>query len=151
MAGRRDFAADEWGMLQRAMVAAGVIVSLADGTADPEEMHELTMQLRGARFAHRSQLVHEVADMPALNSGSPAPQTTYEDYREPALESIRAAVGIVGQRAPDELPSFQQFLVELAEAVADANRKADALGVGTLTRVPEEREAIEAVKGALGL
>ena len=138
-------------MLQRAMVAAGLLVSLADGTADPEEMHELTMQLRGARFAHGSQLVHELADMPALNSGSPAPQTTYAEYREPALESIRAAVTIVTRQAPDELSDFRDFLVKLAEVVADANRKGDPMGVGLVRRSPEELDAIAAVKGALGL
>jgi hypothetical protein len=137
-------------MLQRAMMASGVLVSLADGSNDPEERHALTMQLRSARFAHRSQLVHELADVPNLDD-IPAPQAAYADYREPALESIRTAVGIVTRKAPDELPSFKDFLVELAEVVADANRKADMLGVGAVRRTPEELEAIQAIRGALGL
>lgn len=150
MAGKRDFAYDEWATMQRGMMAGAMLVSLADGTIDREEIHALTMDLRGARFAHRSQLVHELADLPALDTGPKAP-AAYAAYQEGALETIRAAVGIVARKAPAELGDYQEFVVQLAEAVADANLKGDILGVGRVRRTPEEREAIEAVRKALGL
>jgi hypothetical protein len=151
MAGRRDFASEEWATMQRAMMASGMLVSLADGAVDQEELHALTMELRGARFAHRSQLVHELADVPTLNTESRPAQTTYASQREPGLEAIRAAVGIVARKSPAELPDFQAFLVNLAEVVADANRKGDILGVGAARRTPEELSAIVAIRTALGL
>jgi len=150
VAGKRDFASDEWAVMQRAMMAGAMVVSLADGSIDREEIHALTMDLRSARFAHRSQLVHELADMPALNVEPKAP-VAYAAYRDGALETIRTAVGIVARKAPTELADFQEFVVKLAEAVADANLKGDMLGVGRVRRTPEERLAIEAVKQALGL
>ena len=150
VAGKRDFASDEWAVMQRAMMAGAMVVSLADGSIDREEIHALTMDLRSARFAHRSQLVHELADIPALNVEPKAP-ASYAAYREGALETIRSAVGIVARKAPTELVDFQEFVVKLAEAVADANLKGDLLGVGRVRRTPEERTAIEAVKQALGL
>jgi hypothetical protein len=150
MAGRRDFASDEWATMQRAMMASGMLVSLADGTVDQDELHNLTMELRSARFAHRSQLVHELADVPTLNTES-RPPATYASLLEPGLEAIRAAVEIVARKAPAELPHFQEFLVKLAEVVADANRKGDILGVGAQRRTPEEVAAIEAIRSALGL
>ncbi len=136
--------------MQRAMMASGVLVSLADGVIDREEMHALTMELRSARFAHRSQLVHELADVPTLNTESRLP-ATYASFREPGLEAIRAAADIVARKAPTELPDFQQFLVKLAEVVGDANREGDILGVGAQRRTPNETAAIEAIRKALGL
>lgn len=136
--------------MQRAMMASGVLVSLADGVVDREEMHALTMELRGARFAHRSQLVHELADVPSLNTESRL-QATYTSFREPGLQTIRAAADIVARKAPDELPDFQEFLVKLAEVVADANREGDIFGVGGQRRTPNETAAVEAIRSALGL
>jgi hypothetical protein len=149
MAGRRDFASDEWATMQRAMMASGVLVSLADGAVDPDELHALSMELRGARFAHRSQLVHELAEVPVLNPEA-GPQATYASQREPALEAIRSAADIVARKAPADFPDFREFLVKLAEVVADANRKGDILGVGAQRRTPDETAAIEAIRSALG-
>jgi hypothetical protein len=151
MAGRQDFASDEWATMQRAMMASGMLVSLADGAVDQDELHALTMELRGARFAHRSQLVHELADVPNLNTESRPQASTYDTQREAGLEAIRSAAGIVARKAHAELPDFQAFLVKLAEVVADANRKGDILGVGAQRRTPEETAAIEAIRSALGL
>jgi len=149
VAGQPDFADDEWATMQRALTASAMLVSLADGRVDREELHALTMDLRSARFAHRSQLVQELADMPTLNPEPKAP-ATYAAYREGALEMIRAAVGIVARKAPAELHDFQEFVVKLAEAVADANLKGDILGVGRMRRTPEELAAVEAVRQAVG-
>jgi hypothetical protein len=136
--------------MQRAMTAAAMLVSLADGAVDPEEMHALAMELRGARFAHRSQLVHELADVPALDTRPRTPEA-YAAYREGGLETIRAAAAIVARKAPAELQDYREFLVQMAEAVADANVKGDILGVGRQRRTPEELAAIEAITKALGL
>jgi hypothetical protein len=148
VAGRRDFTPDEWAMMQRGMMASGVLVSLADGTVDADEIFVLTKELRSARFAHRSQLIHELADVPTLNTDLP-PGTTYESYREPSLEAIRSAADIVATKAPADLSDFREFLVRLAEVVADANSKDSILGVGAQLRTSNESAAIEAVRGAM--
>ena len=136
--------------MQRAMMASGVLVSLADGALDREEVHALSMELRSARFAHRSRLVHELADVPTPDTEA-RPPATYAGLRESGLEAIRTAADIVARKAPEELADFREFLVRLAEVVADANRKGDILGVGAQRRTPEETAAIEAVRTALGL
>ena len=136
--------------MQRAMLAGAMLVSLADGSVDREELHALTMDLRDARFAHRSQLVHELADVPPLKT-EPRTPATYAAYQRGAVETIRAAVDILAAKAPAELRDFQEFVVRLAEAVADANLKGDILGAGRVRRTPDELVAIKAVKQALGL
>jgi hypothetical protein len=134
--------------MQRAMVAAGVLVSIADGAIDREEVHALSMELRGARFAHRSQLVHELADVPTLNPGSATP-AAYAAYQDGGLETIRAAAAIVAGKAAPELGDFRAFLLKMAEAVAAANRKGGIMGVGLQRRAPEELAAIDAIRDAL--
>ena len=136
--------------MQRAMTAAAMLVSLADGAVDPEEMHALAMELRGARFAHRSQLVHELADVPNLDTTPRAPEA-YAAYHDGGLDTIRAAADVVARKAPAELQDYREFLVQLAEAVADANVKGDVLGVGRQRRTQDELAALEAVRNALGL
>jgi len=136
--------------MQRAMLAGAMLVSLADGSVDREELHALTMDLRDARFAHRSQLVHELADVPPLRT-EPRTPVTYAAYQREAVETIRSAVGILAAKAPAELRDFRDFVVRLAEAVADANLKGDILGAGRVRRTPDEVAAVEVVKQALGL
>lgn len=131
-------------------MASGLLVSLADGAVDADEMFVLTKELRSARFAHRSQLVHELADLPAMND-RPQPGTTYASYREPGLAAIRTATDMVAKKAPADLGDFREFLVRLAEVVADANSKGDILGVGARRRTPNEAAAIEAVREAMSL
>lgn len=150
MAGRRDFTPDEWATMQRAMMASGVLVSLAEGVADDDEIFALAQELRSARFAHRSQLIRELADVPTLNTRL-ALNTTYASYRDTGLEEIRSATDIVATKAPAELSDLRAFLVHLAEVVADANREGSILGVGAQRRTPNEAAAVEAVKRAMGL
>ncbi|HEY7202231.1 MAG TPA: hypothetical protein VIC57_18565 [Candidatus Dormibacteraeota bacterium] len=148
MAGRPDFTLDEWATLQRAMMASGILVSLADGAVDDDEMYVLTKELRSARFAHRSQLVHELADMPTLNP-EPPPSDAYATYWQSGLEAISDATKIVASKASSELPDYREFLIRLAEVVADANSKGDILGVGAQRRTPNEAKAIDAIRDAL--
>jgi hypothetical protein len=136
--------------MQRGMMASGMLVSLADGAVDADEIFVLTRELRSAKFAHRSQLIHELADVSTLNTRL-QPNTTYAHYREPGLEAIRSATDIVARKAPAELSDFREFLVRLAEVVADANSKESILGVGAQRRTPNEAAAIEAVRGAMSL
>lgn len=151
MARRRDFTTDEWATMQRAMMASGVLVSLAEGVADADEIYVLTKELRSARFAHRSQLIRELADVPALDTRRLQQDATYATYREPGLEAIRSATDIVARKAPAELSEFRALLVLLAEVVADANREGSILGVGAQYRTPNEAAAIEDVRRAMGL
>jgi hypothetical protein len=136
--------------MQRAMLAGAMLVSLADGSVDREELHALTMDLRDARFAHRSQLVHELADVPPLKT-EPTTPASYAAYQQEAVQTIRSAVDILTAKAPAELRDYQDFVVRLAEAVADANLKGDILGAGRVRRTPDEVAAIRLVKQALGL
>jgi hypothetical protein len=136
--------------MQGAIMASGVLVSMAEGVIDDPEIHALQKELRSVRFAHPSPFIQQLADLPELNTRR-RPGATYEEYRDSGLETIRSAVEILGRKAPAELAAFQQVLVRIAEIVADANREGDVFGVGARRRTPNETAAIEEVRRAAGL
>jgi uncharacterized membrane protein len=149
-AGEADFAPEEWAILQQALMAAGVLVALAEGVVDAEEMFVLIKKLREASVGHPRRFVRELTAASSFNTGlRPGPR--YTDYEGRALEAIRSATAIVAREAPGELDGFRTFLVEIAEVVGDANMEGGFLGMGARRRVPREAAAIDAVRRAMGL
>jgi uncharacterized membrane protein len=145
--GQANFTTDEWATLQRALMASGVLVSMAVGEIDPEEMFELVRKLREASVAHPRRLIRELAATSTFDRGVKA-GTRYHDYQQPALATIRSATAIVARKAPSELGEFRAFLVEIAEVVADANNEGGFFGLGARPRTPVEAAVIEAVDQA---
>lgn len=150
MAGQADFTPDEWMILQRAMMAAGVIVSLAEGAVDDDEMFALMQELRGARHEDPNQLIRELARMPTFATGLKL-DTKFEDYAGPGLEAIRSASAAIASKAPADLPAFCGFLVELCEQVANANKEGGFAGLGGEWQTAAETAAIDSVKRVLGV
>lgn len=152
MAGESDFTPDEWLTMRRAVTAAGVIVSMAEGGGDDmlSEIFAITQHLRGARIGHRLQLIRELANMPQFRSGL-RPGMRRADYEEPALEAIRAATAFVLARSPADAAAFRAFLVELAEVAANAHREGGFGGVGGVRVTAAEAAAIARVRRAAGL
>jgi uncharacterized membrane protein len=145
--GESDFSETEWALLHRALMAAGVLVALAEGSADPEELYALIRKVREAGISHPSRVVRELAASSAFDTGL-RPGIGFEDYRGPALETIRAAARVVAERAPAELVPFRAFLAELTAAVAEANYEGGVLGLGAQPTTPSEAAAMEAVLAA---
>jgi uncharacterized membrane protein len=145
--GEADFTAAEWALLQQAMMAAGVLVSLAEGVADPEEMHALVSKLREAGVTHPDRLIRELAATTAFTTGLHA-GTAYADYAGPALQAIRSATAILARKAPDQVAGFREFLTEIAAVVADANNEGGFFGLGARPRTAHEAAALEAVRKA---
>ncbi|SEP51019.1 DUF1003 domain-containing protein [Amycolatopsis saalfeldensis] len=146
-AGEADFTAPEQEVLQRAMMAAGILAALAVGGVDSDEMFTLIKTLREASVTHPRRLIRELTAACTFETGL-RPGIKYADYQVPALEAIRSAAAIVARTAPAELPDFREFLVEIATVVADANQEGGFLGLGAQRRTPAETAAIDAVRKA---
>jgi uncharacterized membrane protein len=149
-AGQADFTADEWAILQQAMMTAGILVSLAEGV-DPDEILALIKKLRQISVSHPRRFIRELTAASAFDTGLRAADTSYAEYEPAALEGIRSATAIVAEKVPAELPGFRAFLVEIATVVADANKEGGFFGVGARRRTPSEAAAMQAVSRATGL
>ncbi|GAA2388879.1 DUF1003 domain-containing protein [Dactylosporangium salmoneum] len=148
--GEADFTGDEWAILQQSMMASGVLVSLAEGVMDPEEIFALIKVLREASISHPNRFIRELAAASTFTTGLP-PGAVYADYEGPALEVIRSATVIIAGKAPAALADFRALLIEIASVVADANNEGGFFGLGARPRTPREATAIEAVRHATGL
>ena len=145
-----DFASHEWETLQRAMMASGVLVALAEGVVDAEEIFALIKKLREVSITHPKRFIRELAAASTFNTGLRA-DTRYADYEGPALEVIRSATAIIAHKAPTELSDFRTLLAEIAETVADANQEGGFYGLGAQRRYGNEATAMAAVSRATGL
>jgi uncharacterized membrane protein len=145
-----DFTTDEWSLLQQAMMSAGVLVSLAEGVVDAEEIFALIKTLRDASVTHPDRLIRQLAAASTFNTGL-ATGTRYADYKPTALQTIRSATAVIARKAPGDLAAFQHLLVQIAAVVADANQEGGILGIGARARTPSEAAALQAVRTATGL
>ncbi|WP_429419086.1 DUF1003 domain-containing protein [Nocardia sp. GAS34] len=149
-AGEADFTQQEWAVLQQALMAAGVLVAIAEGSVDSEEMFALVKKLRDVAITHPRRFIREVAASSSYDTGL-RPDSTYAGYKPIAVDVIGSAAGIVGRVAPDELHAFQVLLGEIAEEVGDANLEGGFFGLGAQRRFGNEITAIAAVHEAAGL
>src|SRR5262249_4485960 len=100
--GEADFTSDEWATLQQAMMAAGVLVSLAERVADAEQIFPLIKALREASIPHPHRFIRELTAASTFTTGLRA-GTEYADYESPALQAIRSATSIIARTVPAEL------------------------------------------------
>lgn len=145
-----DFTPAQWDTLHQAMMAAGVLVGLAEGVMDPEEMFALVNTLREASLTHPSRFIRELTGAATFRTGIRA-DTTHAGYERPALAVIRAATAIIADTAPTALEDFRALLAGIAAAVADANQEGGFFGLGAIRRTPKEAAAMAAVRAAAGL
>ncbi len=145
-----DFTAEQWAILQQAMMAAGLLVSFAEGTVDDRDIVALTRELRRASISHPRRFIRELTAASAVSTG-PRADARYADYEPAALAVIHSATAIVAERAPAELPGFRAFLAEMARVVADAGHEGGFSGAGARQRTPAQVAAMQAVSKAARL
>jgi hypothetical protein len=138
MAGKADFTAQEWESLQQGVTGAGLLVSLSDrGFFDTfKEAGALGKHIAQAKQSNSSQLVRELLNIHGTGFGLTSSPGAVETETLAALRSAKTALA---SKAPDELDSYRQFVVEVAQSVADA------AGGGETA----ERAAIEKINSAL--
>jgi hypothetical protein len=138
MAGKADFTEQEWDALQKGVTGAGMLVSVShrDFTDSFGEAKAIAKDL-AANQSSPSQLVRELADTHGTGFGLVASPTEVE---QGTIASLGAAVAALTAKAPDELGAYRAFVLEVANAAAEAKG-----GVAA-----EETAAIERITAALG-
>jgi hypothetical protein len=119
MAGKADFTAQEWESLQQGVTGAGLLVSLSDRSFFDtfKEAGALGKHIAQAKQSNSSQLVRELADIHGTGFGLTSSPDAVEAETLAALRSAKTALA---SKAPDELELYRQFVLEVAQSVADA-------------------------------
>jgi hypothetical protein len=100
-------------------MAAGVLVSLAEGTGDADQMFALIKKLRDTSITHPRRSTRELGGGVHLQRRMATRRRATPSTALPRWQ--RSVRPIVAQKAAPEMPGFRAFLTEIAAAVADAN------------------------------
>jgi len=139
MASKDDFSADEWGTLWKGVTGAGMLVSVADRdfTDSFGEASALAKRISEERVQGASELLRELAAGHGTGFGLTASPQKVETE---TLEALHSATATLTAKAPDELSGYRAFVLDVAEAVAEAK--------GGIK--PGETAAIDKITEALG-
>jgi hypothetical protein len=138
MATKGDFTEQEWESLQKGVVGSGLLVSLSDRSFFDsfKEAGALAKHVGQAKRSNSSALVRELADVHGTGFGLTSSPDTVEVETVAALQNAK---GTLEAKAPDEVEPYRQFVLEVAQSVADAAGGGDAA----------ESSAIEKISAAL--
>jgi hypothetical protein len=137
MAGKVDFTEDEWDALQKGVMGAGMLVSVAhrDFTDSFGEAKAIANHLAAHRESE-SQLVRELAGVHSTGFGFVA---SPKEVGEGTMNSLATAMAALAEKAPDEAQAYRDLVLDVANAAAAAKG-----GVQE-----EETEAIAQITAAL--
>jgi hypothetical protein len=139
MAKRADFTEQEWESLQKGVMGAGLLVSLSDRSFFDtfKEAGALAKHIAQAKRNSSSELVRELADIHGTAFGL---TSSPDEVENQTLEALQSAKTTLESKAPEEVDSYRQFVVEVAESVGEAAGGGESAEAG----------AIEKVRSALG-
>ena len=123
MTGKADFTEEEWTTVLEGPPSAGMIVVTAQRGGSFRETIAMAKSYTEARQQHgESQLLDEIA--------STKPQTDHTHYhseqelKDGGLGHIRDAIKVLdGKATPEEVEEYKQFVLHLADNVANAHRE----------------------------
>ena len=140
MATKADFTEEEWKALQKGVTGSGLLVSVSDRdfTDTFGEASALAKRMAAEHETNGSALIREIAG----GKGSGFGMTASTDKVEAeTFASLQTALETLQAKAPDDVESYRQLVVGVAEHVANAK------GGGTS---PTEAATIEKIKEAVG-
>jgi hypothetical protein len=139
MATKADFTEEEWKALEKGVTGAGTLVSIADRdfTDTFGEASALARALAAERESSPSKLVRELAHVRATGFGMTA---SLHEIESETLASIDVALAALAAKAPNETEAYREFVLSVAEAVAEAKSGVE----------PEETAALDRLREALG-
>ncbi len=134
MAGKQDFSEGEWDDLRRGVTGAGMLVSIADRdfTDSFGEASAVAKSLAG-HAASDSELVRELAAIKGTGFGAVASPSEVEG----TLGCLTNAVATLEAKAPDELDAYRAFVLDVANAAAEAKGGVKDNEAAAIARITE--------------
>jgi len=157
MSGKADYVDEEWTRLVRApfVVAAGITISDPGGPI--EIAHETTAALKAASSpASRERLLIEVSQ--EISSMVAQKQNPLEGFKPegstPADKMVLDEIGIVNdvldaKATPEEGAAFRGWLLDVAQAAAEAAKEGGFLGIGAVRVSEGEQSMLDRLRSAL--
>ena len=151
MTTKNDFAAEEWQLLTVAPVNAGSYIITADLSVMGaiREMKALGKALEEPTppAAAQELVAALIADAEAQAKNKEeketAPAQEGEDVREPIRQALQQTVVLLDAKCtPEEAAGFKQWLLDVAQAVAEADKEGSHFGIGGQRVSDKEQTAL---------
>ncbi len=157
MTTKNDFDEQEWARIVRAPLMAGMAITLADPGGPIEAAKESMASIKAATNPpSRQQLLAEVAlDLQAMVQQRHNPLKGFkpEGERPPGeqvVDELHSVRELVAAKADaEEAAAFGQWLVQSAQAAADAAKEGGFMGFGAEQVSQREKDMIERVRAAV--
>jgi hypothetical protein len=154
---KTDFDEQDWARVVRAPFVAGMAITLADPGGPIEAAKETAATLKTATNPPtREQLLTEVAlDIQAmvqqhhnpLKSFKPTPDQPVGDQVVGELQGVAELIRATAD--PDEAAAFGAWIVQVAQAAADAAKEGGFMGFGAEQVSAREKDMVDRVRTAV--
>jgi hypothetical protein len=134
MASKKDFTADEWTQLQHGLAGTVLLVSVSDpGLFDTfKEAGAAAKHYGDARCNNTSELVRELSGDTGMGF---ALGKNPQQLETGTLSALRAAASALKEKAPDEADAYKQFVLEVAQSVAEAAKGTSAVESAEIEKI----------------
>jgi hypothetical protein len=160
MTTKASFTAEEWNLLRRAPMMAGLVLVTASPSGPVgllQETFAMGKVLAEARAQGSGELIGAlVADL-ATAEGRQASRPTDlagkspEQLKTTALEQMRKVGALLDQKAPEESQAVKRWLHDTGKRVAEAATEGGFLGIGGTQVTEQEKTALNELGRSLGM
>jgi len=160
MTTKADYTEDEWAGLVRAPILAGAYVAASDmsffGMIGEMSALYRTMTEGNAPAAASSlidEIVAEIEDSKDAKEKLKLPETKQSATQAAQLvHQLGLDLEVLAQKStPDETRAFKDWLVQIAQATAEATKEGGFLGIGAVRVSDKEKMALATLRHELGV
>jgi hypothetical protein len=161
MAGKADFTPEEWRLLCKSPMLAGLVVVAASPSGPVGVIKEMfaigkliaETKAKGGAEALVGAIVGDITTREGMEQAKPTEiQGMKPDQaRAHALEQLKKAAALVAQKDPAESAGYAQWLQEVTQRVANASKEGGFLGIGGTLVNEQEQAALADTAAALGI
>jgi hypothetical protein len=164
MAGKTDFAPDEWARV----VASPMVAAMAITAADPSGLWGLLKEAMSGGWAllevKQDASANALAKAVAADMTDPATRSAardrmqaqfkgaqLQDIKTKAIEELRSVASLLDAKAPGDAQGFKSWLQHVARRAAEAGTEGGFLGFGGVAVSDAEKATLGEISAALGL
>jgi hypothetical protein len=139
LATKTDFTEEEWETLEKGVTGAGFWMTIADRSFFDtfKEAGAMAKHLAAAHQNAESTLVRDLGSTKGSGFGW---RSSPDEIETETTQALGSAQQILEAKAPDELPAYRAFVLEVAESVGQAAKGGE----------PAEAETLEKIRSAVG-
>lgn len=161
MINKTDFTETEWSAIVDAPQMAGIAVMVAGASGVIGSLKEAAAAA-GTVFegtSHTNELIRLISGKEEMKAAQERIRAAMGDFgdqdpaywvRQQSISTVQRAMTILRGKSPETAPVYKEWIMTIADKVANAAKEGGFLGFGGERVSEKEREAIEQLRMAIG-